>query len=87
MTNEIISFKKKRTKLPKKSLNITVVADRLKNIENAILRKSNLFDLLGQSEQVDFMIYMLERFLENSDVVDLESIETTVKNKLAENSQ
>lgn len=69
----IIQFKKDRYKFKKRSLNVTVVEERLSRIENAIIKNSQVFDLLGFSERLDFMIFMLESFMINSPEFDIEA--------------
>jgi len=67
----VLSVKDNRKKERKTRLNVTVSTARLNNINNAFSEQSALFKMLTDSQRLDLYLYVLERFLGNSDLVNL----------------
>ncbi len=76
VNNMVLNFKFNRdsSKIKKTSANLTLLTDRFDNLHNAISNKSEHFKVLNKSEQVDFMLYLLELCLETSTQIDLKPI-------------
>lgn len=65
-TNILIQYKQERTKIKKTPLNVSLVEERLKRLDSAISANSQFYEFLNRSEKVDFLLYILERFMQNS---------------------
>lgn len=63
LQEELIKLKKSRLGNKKKSLNITVVEERLTKIESMIASKCTYYELLGPSDRLDFCLYILEKYM------------------------
>lgn len=74
LTDVMIDFKKERTKFRKIPLNVSVNVDRLRIFDNAMGEKSQFYHIMNRSEQMDFLLYILERFLRNSPEFNLEEL-------------
>ena len=75
LQKEILDFKESRMDFKKTSLHVSVNGLRLENICNNLKIQSDYFRLLSKSEQIDFCLYVLERFMANSDQFQLTTIQ------------
>ena len=74
LNEAIIDFRKQRKQKSdsKETFHSSLSRKRVKRIMDAFNKKSHIFFMLNQSERMDFLLYVLERFLSNSDLIDLE---------------
>ena len=68
LEKELIKLKKSRLGDPKIPLNITVSKERFSWIESQITAKVPYYELLGPSDRVEFCLYILSKFMENSEI-------------------
>lgn len=66
LAQELVNLKKSRAGNKKLPLNITVIEERFNKIESLISAKVPYYELLGPSDRVDFCLYILEKYMENS---------------------
>lgn len=59
----IINFKDQRTGKKKKPVNVTVEKERIERIEGFFSEQSPYFKMLNKAEKLDFMIFMLEKYM------------------------
>lgn len=74
-TKEVLEVKKSRKYLKKRSLNVSVSEHRLDRLSAIFSQKSEMFEVLGESEKIDYILFYLEKFVNASPTFQNEVME------------
>ena len=66
ITNEIVLMKEQRDARKKKNINVTLDETRMNDLKEKFAEKSPFFKMINKSEQIDFMLYFLEKYMNSS---------------------
>ena len=73
ITNEIVLMKEQRDGRKKKNINVTLDETRMNDLKEKFAEKSPFFKMINKSEQIDFMFYFLEKYMNSSPMFNNEN--------------